>query len=105
MWGSSCSVEMTVEMIWPPPQGGHKHVTAFQKFIGLAAIIGFSLAYARSDRMQKRCAPAFALLMVPILIYARISQSLAAVLLWPFKAVARLFRKSRPGGVTGPAAQ
>jgi tellurite resistance protein TerC len=94
---------LLVEMSFEYALHRHIHITAFNKFIGLAAIIAFSLAYARSDRMQKLCAPGFALLMVPILIYARISQSLAALLSWPFKAVARMFRKPRPGGETGPA--
>ena len=81
----------------------HVHITALNKFLGLAVIVVLSLWYARSDRLQKLCAPGFAMLMTPIKLYARISQSVAAVILWPFKAAGRAFQKPRTRGETGPA--
>ena len=94
---------LLVEMSFEYALHRHLHITAFNKFLGLSVIIVLSLWYARSERVQKVCAPGFAVLMIPVKFYARISQSVAAVVLWPFKAVARVFRKPRPGGETGPA--
>lgn len=94
---------LLVEMSFELALHRHLHITALNKFIGLASIIAFSLWYARSERVQRVCAPGFAVLMMPVKAYARISQSVAAVVLWPFKAAARVFRKARPGGETRPA--
>ncbi len=85
---------LLVEMSFEYALHRHLHISAFEKFIGLAVIIAFSLWYARSEHMQKACAPACAAFMIPIKIYARISQSVATVILWPFHAVVRLFRKT-----------
>jgi YkoY family integral membrane protein len=92
-------VEMSLQYMQHRPI----HITAFNKFIGLAVIIVLSLWYARSERVQRVCAPGFAVLMIPVNFYAKISQAVAAVVLWPFKAAARVLRKPRPGGETGPA--
>jgi len=94
---------LLVEMSFEYALHRHIHITAFNKFLGLAAIIAFSLWYARSGRVQKACAPGFAALMIPVKFYARISQSVAFVVLWPFKAAAGAFQKARSRGETGPA--
>jgi tellurite resistance protein TerC len=93
---------LLVEMSFEYALDRHLHISAFEKFLGLAAIIAFSLAYARSDRLQKLCAPAFALLMIPVKGYARVSQSVTAVMLWPVRAAARACRKPAPGGDKAP---
>ncbi len=87
---------LLVEMSFEYALHRHIHISAFEKFLGLAAIIIFSLGYARSERLQKACAPGFTALMIPIKIYARISQSVTAVIVWPFQAAVRLFRKTGP---------
>lgn len=63
------------------------HISAAQKFIGIAAIMLASLAFDRSRAMQKACHPIFRVVMKPIALYAMAAGGLIAVLLWPFKRV------------------
>lgn len=81
--GAILLVEMSAEYAWHQ----HIHITAFQKFIGLAAIILLSLWYAKSESFQKACAPVFAAAMAPIKLYAAAAGGLISVIAWPFKAV------------------
>lgn len=78
-------VEMTAEYAWHQ----HLHITAFQKFLGLALILVLSLWYAKSKPIQTLCAPVFAAAMAPIKLYAKFAGGLIAVIAWPFKAVWR----------------
>lgn len=93
---------LLVEMSAEYALNRHLHLTSVDKFLGLAAIIVLSLWYARSERLRTFCAPGFAVLMLPIRLYARVSQSVASVILWPFKWAARVPRKSPPQDGSGP---
>ena len=72
----------------------HFDLHPVEKFIGLAVIVALSLWYARSAALQKLCKPVFCFMMVPLKLYAKIAGALITLLLWPFKAVAGLFRKA-----------
>jgi YkoY family integral membrane protein len=74
-------VEMTAEYAYHE----HLHITAFQKFIGLAIIIILSLWYSRDARLRQVCRPIFKVLMAPIKVYAAVAGRIIAVLAWPFK--------------------
>jgi YkoY family integral membrane protein len=76
-------VEMTAEYAWHE----HLHITAFQKFIGLAIIIVLSLWYARDANLRRVCRPLFRVLMAPIKVYAAVAGGVIAVIAWPFKKV------------------
>ena len=75
--------EMTAEYAYH----AHIHITAFQKFIGLAIIIVLSLWYARSKPMQKVCDPILKVCMAPIKVYAAVAGAIIAAIAWPFKAL------------------
>lgn len=67
----------------------HLHITAFQKFIGIVAIMSVSLLYDRKAAVRKVADPLFKVAMVPIGVYATLAGGLIAMLLWPFKAAYR----------------
>ena len=69
------------------------HITAFQKFIGIVIIMGFSFLYDRTPAVQKIADPLFKVAMVPVKIYATVAGAIIAAVLWPFKAVLRLVQK------------
>jgi YkoY family integral membrane protein len=81
-------VEMTAEYAWHE----HLHITAFQKFIGLAIIIVLSLWYARDENLRRVCRPIFRVLMAPIKVYAAVAGAVIAVIAWPFKKVWGMIR-------------
>ena len=76
-------VEMTAEYALHE----HLHITAFQKFIGLAIILALSLWYARDAKFRTACQPIFRGLMAPIKVYAAVAGAVIAVIAWPFKKV------------------
>lgn len=76
-------VEMTAEYAWHR----HLHVTAFQKFVGLAIIIILSLWYARDTTMQSVCKPVFRVLMSPIKLYAAFAGAVFGAIAFPFKSL------------------
>ena len=84
-------VEMTAEYAWHE----HLHITAFQKFIGLAIIIALSLWYARDANLRRVCQPIFRVLMAPIKVYAAVAGGVIAVIAWPFKKVWSVIRRDR----------
>ncbi len=71
----------------------HVHITALQKFYGIALIIGLSLFYSGNPRLQHLCRPAIHAVIKPIEYYDRFATALIAVLLRPFKALAGALRK------------
>ncbi len=77
--------EMTAEYFFH----AHLHITAFQKFIGIAVIMLLSLWYDRSAAVRKIADPLLKAAMVPLRLYAVVAGGLIAVLLWPFKALIR----------------
>lgn len=96
---------LLTEMTFEYALGRHIHVTAFNKFLGLAAIVLLSLWYARSEPMRRICRPLFDGLMVPLKLYATCSQFVAAMITWPFKTAARALRRPRAGSAAGQATQ
>jgi tellurite resistance protein TerC len=76
-------VEMTAEYALHR----HMHITAFQKFIGLAIIIALSLLYANKEGLQKWSAPMLKASLVPMTLYAKFAGGVIAVICWPFKLV------------------
>jgi YkoY family integral membrane protein len=75
--------EMLAEYAWHE----HLHITAIQKFIGLAIIIVMSLWYSRDANLRRVCRPIFRVLMAPIKVYAAVAGAVIAVIAWPFKRV------------------
>lgn len=75
--------EMTAEYAWHT----HLHVSAVQKFAGLAGIILLTLWYARSVAVQKMCDPALKMCLGPVKVYAAIAGGLISAIAWPFKQV------------------
>ncbi len=74
-------VEMTAEFAF-----NHSlHIGPEYKFIGIAIIMGLSIWYSQSPRLQQTCQPLFRLATLPMVIYAKISGGLLGGLLWPFK--------------------
>jgi tellurite resistance protein TerC len=93
-------VEMTVHFVYHR----HMHVSAFEKFIGLAIIIALSLWYANSTAVQKFFKPVFKGCMVPIKLYARFAGAVIAVIVWPFKLVwSGVMRKPEAPATPGDA--
>jgi YkoY family integral membrane protein len=84
-------VEMTMEYVW----NEHRHMSPFQKFIGLAIIIVLSLWYARDAKLQRACAPVFKVLIGPAKVYSRVTGAILSVLAWPFKAVWGMARRPK----------
>lgn len=86
-------VEMTAEYVYHQ----HLHISAFQKFIGLAIIIILSLWYAASPALQKSCAPIFKICRMPIKLYAALAGGVIAAICWPFKLIwSGVMRKPQP---------
>jgi YkoY family integral membrane protein len=75
---------------------GPVHVTALQKFTGIAAIIALSLGYAQSSAMQKALAPLFASLMPAMRAVTLLFGSVLGVVLFPFKLALRGIQQKPP---------
>jgi YkoY family integral membrane protein len=74
-------IEMTAEYAFHQ----HMHISAFQKFIGLAIIIILSLWYAKNEKLQRACRPVFKVMMAPVKLYAAFAGGVISVIAWPFK--------------------
>jgi tellurite resistance protein TerC len=86
-------VEMTAEYVYHQ----HMHITALQKFFGLAGIIVLSLWYAKNAGVQKALDPALKVCLAPVKVYAAFAGGVIAVIVWPFKQVwAGVMRKPEP---------
>jgi YkoY family integral membrane protein len=86
-------VEMTAEYIYHQ----HMHITALQKFFGLAGIIVLSLWYARNAWVQKALDPALRVCLGPVKVYAAFAGGVIAIIAWPFKQVwSGVMRKPEP---------
>jgi YkoY family integral membrane protein len=84
-------VEMTAEYAFGTPI----HIEPVRKFIGVAAIVAFSIWYSNSETLAKLTAPLLRITGVPVMIYAKISRTLIAGILRPFKAIAAAFTTAR----------
>ncbi len=80
-------VILLVEMIATYFFGVHLHISAFQKFIGIAAIMGLSVCYDRSVAIQRLCAPVFKIAAMPIALYSTVGGFLIGLITWPFRAL------------------
>lgn len=69
------------------------HISAFEKFIGIAIIMALSFLYDRKLSVQKVFDPCIRVAIMPIKIYAIITGTLIAGLLWPFKRIYQCFQK------------
>jgi tellurite resistance protein TerC len=78
-------VEMTVEYAFHIPL----HITPGQKFLGIAAIMGLSVWYSRSEVFRKFSEPFVRMACLPMIAYAKASCALIGAILWPFKKLAR----------------
>lgn len=69
----------------------HLHIEPWQKFIGIAAIMGASIWYSRSVGFSRAVAPLVKLANLPMIAYSKVSCSVIGAILWPFKAVFSAF--------------
>jgi YkoY family integral membrane protein len=76
-------VEMTAEYSF----GTTIHIGPDQKFIGIVIIMAVSIWYSRSEAFTRMSAPFIKMASIPVTIYAKISCTLIAGILWPFKAI------------------
>ena len=65
----------------------HLHIDAEQKFIGVVIIMGLAVWYSRSPALQKLIQPLLPVANMPMIFYAKVSGTLIAGLLWPFKKI------------------
>jgi tellurite resistance protein TerC len=79
-------VEMTAEYFYHR----HLHISPFQKFIGIGAIMGLSVWYDRSKLVQKLSEPFFKMARLPIRGYTMVTGGLIGGLCWPFKQMSRV---------------
>lgn len=91
---------LAVELLSDPHSGlqvlpGPVHVSAFQKFIGIAAIMAVSLFYSKRPGLQRGLAPVFRILRFPMAAVARSVGLVLQVLLLPVTLLRRLFGASR----------
>ena len=69
------------------------HISAFQKFIGIAIIMGLSFLYDRNPIAQKFANPLIKIALLPIKIYATVAGTIIYLLLWPIKSIYQIFQK------------
>lgn len=86
-------VEMTAEYSFHT----HLHIGPEQKFIGIVIIMVLSIWYSRSDAMSGFFRPLVRVANIPMTIYAKVSGTLIAAILWPFKSVWALLHRSPVG--------
>lgn len=81
-------VEMTAEYAFHT----RLHIGPGQKFIGIVIIMGLSIWYSRSEVFSRATGPFIKISTIPLVIYAKVSGTLIAGLLWPFKAIGASFK-------------
>lgn len=92
---------LVFELLSDPASGlqvlpGPVHVSAFQKFIGIIAILGLSILYSKSDLFQKVAAPFFKISSPLMRLFAWFFGVVFKILFWPFTLVIRLFSSKKP---------
>jgi tellurite resistance protein TerC len=70
------------------------HVSPFQKFIGICAIVAASVWYGRSEPVQRVLKPIVRFARWPLVAYAAVSEPLFGAIAFPFRRAARLFLKN-----------
>jgi tellurite resistance protein TerC len=66
------------------------------KFIGIVIILAISIYYSRHPAFKRALHPFISASNVIMRAYAAVSGAILAVIAYPFKAIVRLFRPSRP---------
>ncbi len=94
---------LVFELLADPKSGlqvlpGPVHVSAGQKFIGIAIIVALSLLYSKLPAIQNALNPLFKVLSAPMKLIAMIVGLILKILLLPFKLVISLFQ-SKPKAV------
>lgn len=87
-------VEMTLEYAWHVKL----HIGPGWKFAGIAIILALSIWYSRSEALRQSCEPMLKLGRLPMIAYAKVSSSLIAVLVWPFRKLGGIFTHTAPEG-------
>lgn len=74
----------------------HVHFDKVVKFIGIVAITALSILYSQKEGMRKALMPVLRIALLPMEIFAAIVGGLIVAITWPFKALARAFKKAPP---------
>lgn len=82
---------LLVEMVYDYGWHEHLHIGPGWKFVGIVIILGLSLWYSRDERFRGLGKPFVKLGCLPMIIYAKVSNALIAVTLWPFKRLVAVF--------------
>jgi tellurite resistance protein TerC len=100
---------LVYELLSDPASGlqllpGPVHVSAFQKFIGIMAIVLLSIVYSKSGAFQTISRPFFKIASPLMWLVASVVGLVLKVLFWPFTALIRLFSpKKRSAPEVDPA--
>jgi hypothetical protein len=70
------------------------HVSPFQKFIGICAIVVLSVWYSRWEALRRVTKPLLCVGRWPLIAYAAVSEPVFGAIAFPFKRAARLFLKN-----------
>jgi tellurite resistance protein TerC len=70
----------------------HLQIGPGRKFIGIVIIMALSIWYSRSEVFSRMSAVFIRIATVPMVLYAKVSGTLIAGLLWPFKAIGASFK-------------
>jgi tellurite resistance protein TerC len=81
---------LVFELVTDPASGlqalpGPVHVSALQKFVGIALIVAVSIVYSKSSVFQKVARPVFSAFSPPIWLVSTSVGLVLTVLFWPFK--------------------
>ncbi len=82
----------------PPREDGtpsHHHIAAWQKFAGIAVILFLSIGYGRSPGIQRTLRPVLAISMRPVLLVSRTVGGVVNLMMLPFLAIGRAFKRRR----------
>ncbi len=88
---------LVFELLSDPHSGlqvlpGPIHVSALQKFMGIAVILTLSLIYSKSPRLQMSLAPFFRFAALPMRGVSRLVGFFLHILFFPFALAIRLFK-------------
>lgn len=92
---------LVFELLADPQSGlqmlpGPIHVSAGEKFIGIAAILVLSILYSKFPALQAALKPVFRGLRLPMKAVAVSVGLILKTLLWPFSQIRRLWTSTRP---------
>jgi tellurite resistance protein TerC len=73
---------------------GPVHISAGQKFVGIALIIALSILYSQNPSIQKALNPIFAILKTPMKVIAAFIGLFIKVITLPFTVIFNIFKKN-----------